>query len=64
MSKKTVVIFTYDVFFLCSLLRLTVNMAQYVIPDPEDKLICPYDIVHVVRAKRFQYHLLKCRKVS
>lgn len=37
-------------------------MAQYRIPDPEDLLECPYDRVHMVRAKRFQYHLMKCRK--
>lgn len=37
-------------------------MAQYRIHDPEELLECPYDRVHMVRAKRFQYHLIKCRK--
>lgn len=36
-------------------------MAQYSIPDSDDLLECPYDKVHLVRAKRFQYHLMKCR---
>ena len=39
-------------------------MAQYRIPDAEELLECPYDRVHMVRAKRFQYHLMKCRNVS
>ena len=39
-------------------------MAQYHVPDPEDLLECPYDRVHMVRAKRFQYHLMRCRKVT
>ncbi|KAK3086609.1 hypothetical protein FSP39_021001 [Pinctada imbricata] len=38
------------------------SMAQYNIPDPEDLIPCPYDKVHMVRAKRMQYHLMKCRK--
>lgn len=37
-------------------------MAQYRVPDPEELIECPYDRVHMVRAKRFQYHLVKCRK--
>lgn len=36
-------------------------MAQYRIHDPEELLECPYDKVHMVRAKRFQYHLKGCR---
>lgn len=36
-------------------------MAQYRVPDAEDYLECPYDRTHMVRAKRFQYHLMKCR---
>lgn len=36
-------------------------MSQYRIPDAEELLECPYDRVHMVRAKRFQYHLMKCR---
>ena len=38
-------------------------MSQYRIPDAEELLECPYDRVHMVRAKRFQYHLMKCRNV-
>ncbi|XP_068706803.1 uncharacterized protein [Montipora foliosa] len=30
--------------------------------DPEKLLVCPYDEVHLIKAKRFQHHLLKCRK--
>ncbi|WAR17698.1 GTSF1-like protein [Mya arenaria] len=37
-------------------------MAQYHVPDPEELIECPYDRVHMVRAKRFQYHLVRCRK--
>ena len=32
--------------------------------DPNELLICPYDPVHRVAAKRFPYHLQKCRKVG
>lgn len=32
--------------------------------DPNELKICPYDPVHRVSAKRFPYHLAKCRKVS
>ena len=39
-------------------------MSQYYVPDSEDYLECPYDKTHMVRAKRFQYHLMKCRHVS
>jgi len=39
-----------------------VTMAQYKIPDPEEMIPCPYDKVHMIRAKRMQYHLMKCRK--
>lgn len=37
-------------------------MAQYKIPDPEELIPCPYDKVHMIRAKRMQYHLMKCRR--
>lgn len=37
-------------------------MAQYKIPDPEEMVLCPYNKVHMIRAKRLQYHLMKCRK--
>ncbi|XP_007908693.1 gametocyte-specific factor 1 [Callorhinchus milii] len=30
--------------------------------DPEELLRCPYDGSHRVRAARFPYHLVKCRK--
>ncbi|KAJ8321803.1 hypothetical protein KUTeg_000274 [Tegillarca granosa] len=29
-------------------------MAQYKIPDPEELIPCPYDKVHMIRAKRMQ----------
>lgn len=32
--------------------------------DPEKLLQCPYDKNHQIRACRFPYHLIKCRKVS
>ena len=32
--------------------------------DPNELLICPYDPAHRVAAKRFPYHLQKCRKVG
>ena len=31
--------------------------------DPEELLECPFDPLHQIRAKRFQYHLVKCSKV-
>nr|KAF6452481.1 gametocyte specific factor 1 [Molossus molossus] len=31
--------------------------------DPEKLLQCPYDKNHQIRACRFPYHLIKCRKV-
>ncbi|XP_052086384.1 uncharacterized protein LOC127723684 [Mytilus californianus] len=37
-------------------------MAYYQIPDPEQLIECPYDKVHMVAAKRMQYHLMKCRR--
>ncbi|XP_013390326.1 uncharacterized protein LOC106158771 [Lingula anatina] len=37
-------------------------MAQYDVPDESDLMECPYDPVHMIRAKRFPYHLMKCRK--
>ncbi|XP_046377023.2 translation initiation factor IF-2-like isoform X1 [Haliotis rufescens] len=30
--------------------------------DPEELEPCPYDKAHMVRRKRMQYHLMKCRK--
>ena len=30
--------------------------------DPEKLLVCPYDEVHRIKAKKFQKHLLKCRE--
>ncbi|XP_053704995.1 gametocyte-specific factor 1 [Synchiropus splendidus] len=30
--------------------------------DPERLLLCPYDPNHLIRACRFPYHLIKCRK--
>ncbi|KAL9974378.1 hypothetical protein ACROYT_G011402 [Oculina patagonica] len=37
-------------------------MTSNVENDPNRLLICPYDPVHRVAAKRFPYHLQKCRK--
>ena len=37
---------------------------EYTINDPEDLLQCPYESAHMIRAKRMQYHLMKCRKVG
>lgn len=30
--------------------------------DPDKLMVCPYDEAHMIKAKRFQYHLLKCRE--
>lgn len=30
--------------------------------DPDRLMVCPYDESHRIKAKRFQHHLLKCRK--
>ena len=32
--------------------------------DPEKLIQCPYDKNHQIRACRFPYHLIKCRKVG
>ncbi|KAK6187081.1 hypothetical protein SNE40_006329 [Patella caerulea] len=37
-------------------------MSIYHVPDPEELIECPYDKVHMIRAKRYQYHLMKCRQ--
>ena len=37
---------------------------EYTINDPEDLLECPYESAHMIRAKRMQYHLMKCREVG
>ncbi|XP_021371503.1 uncharacterized protein LOC110462051 [Mizuhopecten yessoensis] len=37
-------------------------MAQYKIYDPEEMIECPYDKVHMIAAKRMQYHMMKCRR--
>ncbi|XP_069106338.1 uncharacterized protein [Argopecten irradians] len=37
-------------------------MAQYKVYDPEEMVECPYDKVHMIAAKRMQYHLMKCRR--
>ncbi|CAH1774671.1 unnamed protein product [Owenia fusiformis] len=34
----------------------------HVNPDPEELVPCPYQNSHMVRQKRFPYHLMKCRK--
>ncbi len=31
--------------------------------NPDKLLLCPYDPHHLIRACRFPYHLIKCRKV-
>lgn len=30
--------------------------------DPDKLMVCPYDEVHRIKAKRFQHHLMKCRR--
>ena len=30
--------------------------------DPEKLLVCPYDEVHLIKAKWFQHHLMECRE--
>ncbi|XP_038052173.1 uncharacterized protein LOC119724926 [Patiria miniata] len=40
---------------------------EYALPsmddcDPEQYVICPYDKVHRILAKRYPYHIMKCRK--
>ncbi|KAK3750348.1 hypothetical protein QZH41_010284 [Actinostola sp. cb2023] len=30
--------------------------------DPDKVLICPYDQMHRIPAKRYQYHIIKCRE--
>ena len=30
--------------------------------DPEQEVQCPYDESHMIQAKRFPYHLMKCRR--
>ncbi|XP_060068141.1 uncharacterized protein LOC132548303 [Ylistrum balloti] len=37
-------------------------MAQYKVYDPEEMIECPYDKVHMIAAKRMQYHMMKCRR--
>ncbi|KAL3892442.1 hypothetical protein ACJMK2_004648 [Sinanodonta woodiana] len=36
-------------------------MAQYRVPDAEEYMECPYERTHMIRVKRFPYHLMKCR---
>lgn len=42
-------------------LSIFADMATW--EDPDELVVCPYDPVHLVQRKRFQYHLIKCRKV-
>ncbi|KAK2179924.1 hypothetical protein NP493_466g02015 [Ridgeia piscesae] len=37
-------------------------MAQYQLSEPDDLIECPYNSAHLVKALRFPYHLIKCRK--
>ena len=32
--------------------------------DPNEMVICPYNDAHRISAKKFPYHLPKCRKVG
>ncbi|XP_042310247.1 gametocyte-specific factor 1-like isoform X2 [Sceloporus undulatus] len=44
-------------------IRMTsLNAEENKSPDPETLLQCPYDKNHQIRACRFPYHLVKCRK--
>lgn len=45
-------------FILILFLSLSVDSL-----DPEKLIQCPYDKNHQIRACRFPYHLIKCRKV-
>ena len=38
------------------------NVNIYSGPDPEDLVVCPFDETHVIRHKRFPYHLIECRR--
>ncbi|XP_033104286.1 uncharacterized protein LOC117106887 isoform X2 [Anneissia japonica] len=35
---------------------------DYTSCDPNEAFVCPYDSNHIIRAKRFPYHLKNCRK--
>ncbi|ESO86023.1 hypothetical protein LOTGIDRAFT_167528 [Lottia gigantea] len=37
-------------------------MSCHLILEAEELLECPYDKTHMIRAKRMQYHLIKCRQ--
>jgi len=30
--------------------------------DPNGSLVCPFDPLHIISVKRYQYHIIKCRK--
>ncbi|XP_072042717.1 uncharacterized protein [Amphiura filiformis] len=42
--------------------RNIVNLANFDMVDPDAEFICPYDPVHKIIAKRFPYHVMRCRK--
>ena len=31
--------------------------------DPNASIVCPYDNQHIISVKRYQHHIIKCRKV-
>ena len=41
-----------------------IQIANFDDVDPDSYFICPYDPIHKIIAKRFPYHVMKCRKVS
>lgn len=52
--------------FCLPVLVVLTRAAFSVLPDlrdPERLVQCPYDKHHQIRACRFPYHLVKCRKV-
>ncbi|KAK1341081.1 hypothetical protein QTO34_017483, partial [Cnephaeus nilssonii] len=51
-TQRPIKLYTYPVFLSISVDSL----------DPEKLLPCPYDRNHQIRACRFPYHLIKCRK--
>ena len=55
----------YPSYSRSNLLRMAASTAlpSYRGQDADELFICPYDPVHRISAKRFPYHLMKCRKV-
>ncbi|XP_032238775.2 protein D7 isoform X2 [Nematostella vectensis] len=41
---------------------MSTAIPTFVNVDPDEMFVCPYDPVHRISAKRFTYHLMKCRR--